>query len=434
MQPSIQPANSIWEFTSPPRTASPSLTTSGRADVVVIGGGLTGLSAALTLARAGRQVTLLEGKTIGFGGSGRNNGQVIPILSAAEPDRIEREYGDIGARFVDLLQNSADTLFNLIRTENIDCEATQNGWFQPAHSAAHMRVSEARVNAWQKRGAPAQLLNRDEAEKLIGSNAWHGGMLNPTGGHINPLMFTRGLADVCIKAGVKVYENTPVTKVSRACQNWLVKTEHAQLHCNAILLATNAYSGAIAPNLAPKIRKSYVPITSWQMATEPLTPTQLETILPNREAISDTRGDLHFFRLNAQNQLVTGSALMFKRNAPARLRTYIAQRLNTAFPQLDHPKFTHIWGGFVGITTDFFPRFHRLGLNYIGFTGYNGRGLALSIPLGQQLANALMGAAQNNLAIPLTQPREIPFHAIAARIGPAALARYRLKDRRPPSM
>jgi glycine/D-amino acid oxidase-like deaminating enzyme len=405
---------------------------SGRAGVVVIGGGLTGLSAALTLARAGRNVTLLEGKTIGFGGSGRNNGQVIPILSAAEPDRIERDFGDIGTRFVDLLQNSADTLFNLIRDEGIDCEAVQNGWFQPAHSAAHMRLSAARVDAWQKRGAPARLLNRDEATRLIGSNAWHGGMLNPTGGHVNPLMFTRGLADVCAKAGVKIHENSPVTKVSRACRNWLVKTGNAQLHCDAILLATNAYTGALAPALAPKIRRSYVPITSWQMATRPLTATQLETILPNREAISDTRGDLHFFRLNAQNQLVTGSALMFKTNAPNRLRSYIAKRLNRAFPQLGPPEFTHIWGGFVGITIDFFPRFHRLGLNYLGFTGYNGRGLALSVPLGQQLARALMGTTQGDLAIPLTAPREIPFHAIASRVGPAALARYRLKDKRPP--
>ncbi len=434
MQPALKPADSVWHSTSPPRKPSPILTESGRADVVVIGGGLTGLSAALTLARAGRKVTVLEGKTIGFGGSGRNNGQVIPILSAAEPDRVERDYGDIGARFVDLLQNSADTLFTLIRDEGINCEATQNGWFQPAHSAAHMRLSESRVRAWQKRGAPARLLDRDEATKLIGSNAWHGGMLNPTGGHINPLMFTRGLAEVCVQAGVKIHENTPVIKVSRACQNWLVKTEQAQLHCDAILLATNAYSGALAPNLAPKIRKSFVPITSWQMATEPLTPSQLETILPNREAISDTRGDLHFFRLNAQNQLVTGSALMFKTNAPARLRRYIARRLTTAFPQLVNPKFTHIWGGFVGITTDFFPRFHRLGLNYIGFTGYNGRGLALSIPLGQQLAHALMGADQKDLAIPLTEPRPIPFHPIASRIGPAALARYRMNDKRPPRL
>ncbi|MCK4711446.1 MAG: FAD-binding oxidoreductase [Marinosulfonomonas sp.] len=430
MQPAEKPATSIWETTSPARTPEPALTEPVKAEIVVIGGGLTGLSAALHLARKGHQVTLLEGQTIGFGGSGRNNGQVIPVLSAAEPDRIEREYGEVGTRFVDLLQNSASTLFDLIRDEGINCEAQQTGWFQPAHSAAHMRLSQSRVEAWQKRGAPASLLNHDDATALIGSDQWFGGMFNPTGGHINPLMFTRGLAAACTKAGVTIHENTPVTKVSRACQNWLVKTPDATITASAVLLATNAYTGA----LAPTIHRSFIPITSWQLATDPLSDEQNASILPHNQAISDTRGDLHFFRKDAQNRLITGSALMFKTGAHKRLRKRIAARLASAFPQLPNAQFSHIWCGYVGITTDFFPRFHQLGPNYLAFTGYNGRGLALTIPLGIQLADALLGAAQSDLAIPLTKPRTIPFHATAKRIAPAALAKYRYRDTRPPRL
>ncbi len=430
MQPAEKSAASIWETTSPARAPSPALTEPTKCEIVVIGGGLTGLSAALHLARKGHQVTLLESKTIGFGGSGRNNGQVIPILSAAEPDRIEREYGEAGARFVDLLQNSATTLFNLIRTEKIDCEANQTGWFQPAHSAAHMRLSESRVNAWQNRGAPARLLDQNESRALIGSDQWHGGMFNPTGGHINPLMFTRGLADTCTKSGVTIHENTPVIKVSRACQNWLIKTPDATIIAGAVLLATNAYTG----DIASPIKRSFVPITSWQMATEPLTAEQNSSILPSNPAISDTRGDLQFFRKDAGNRLITGSALMFKTNAHARLRSYIAKRLTKTFPQLPNPQFSHIWCGYVGITTDFFPRFHHLGPNYLGFTGYNGRGLALTIPLGIQLAEALLGAKQADLAIPLSEPRPIPFHSIAKHVAPAALAKYRYRDKRPPRL
>lgn len=434
MQPAEKPAPSIWEATSPARATRPALKGSIKANIVVIGGGLTGLSAALHLARKGHAVTLLEGKTVGFGGSGRNNGQVIPILSAAEPDRIEHEYGEIGERFVHLLQTSANTLFNLIRDQNISCEAHQTGWFQPAHSSAHMRLSDHRVTAWQKRGAPATLLDQTESKALIGSDQWFGGMFNPTGGHINPLMFTRGLADACANANVTIYENTPVTNVSRIGQNWSVKTPDATLTTSAVLLATNAYTGALSSTLAPKIRRSVVPITSWQMATEPLTNQQNASILPTNPAISDTRGDLQFFRKNAQNRLITGSALMFKTNAHARLRTYIAKRLTKTFPQLIEPKFSHIWCGYVGITTDFFPRFHQLGPNYIGFTGYNGRGLALTIPLGIQLAEALLGAKQSDLAIPLTQPNPIPFHTVAKRIAPTALAKYRWRDTRPPRL
>ena len=434
MQPAVQPAASIWMDSSPPRRAKAALGEATKAEIVVIGGGLTGLSAALHLARNGYQVLLLEGRTIGFGGSGRNNGQVIPILSAAEPDWIERTYGEAGERFVHLLQNSANTLFGMIRREGIDCEASQSGWFQPAHSAAHMRLSEARVTAWSKRGAPATLLNREQCSELIGSDRWYGGMFNPTGGHINPLMFTRGLADVCEKAGVTIHENTPVEEVKRACQSWLVKTPDATIIAGAVLLATNAYTGSLAAKLAPKIRRSFVPITSWQMATEPLTDEQRVSILPGNQAVSDTRGDLHFFRKDARNRLITGSALMFKTNAHARLRRHIAKRLADTFPQLPDARFSHIWCGYVGITTDFFPRFHQLGPNYIGFTGYNGRGLALTIPLGIELANALMGAGQDDLAIPLTAPRQIPFHAIGKWVAPAALVKYRYRDKRPPRL
>ena len=123
---------------------------------------------------------------MGFGGTGRNNGQVIPVLSAAEPDAIENRFGETGQRFVKLLQNSASDLFDLIRAEGIECEACQTGWFQPAHTPEHMRVSQSRVNAWAKRGAPATLLDQQQSADMIGSNRWFGGMFNPTGGRYIP--------------------------------------------------------------------------------------------------------------------------------------------------------------------------------------------------------------------------------------------------------
>lgn len=424
----------IWADKQPAPPPYPTLKTASKQDVVVIGGGLTGLSAALHLARAGRSVTLIEGCRIGFGGSGRNNGQVIPTLPAAEPDWIEEKFGETGTRFVDLLQNSASMLFDLVRAEGIECEAEQTGWFQPAHSPAHMRISAARVAAWAKRGAPAQLLEHAESTELLGSDKWYGGMLNPTGGHINPLMFARGLAKTCVAAGVDIYENSPVQSVVRKGDHWQISTSNATITAHAILLATNAYSGARAPGLAPKIRRSFIPITSWQLATEPLGDAQRAGIIPARQAVSDTRGDLQYFRYDAQNRLITGAGMIFKTTARARLPAHVGARLAYAFPQIGTPKFSHIWNGFVGITTDFFPRFHYLGPNYLGFLGYNGRGVALSIPLGRQLALALTGTQEQDLAIPLTTPKTIPLHSIIRRLAPAALARYRWRDKRPPNL
>ena len=185
---------SLWQAVSPERIASSALRGQLKTEVAIVGGGFTGLSTALHLARSGRKVCVVEGRTIGWGGSGRNNGQVIPVLSAAEPDAIEQHYGQAGERLVELVRDSADYLFNLIAAENIACEAEQTGWFQPAHSAAHVQLSETRHAAWVKRGAPCQMLDGDATAKLLGSDFWYGGMLNPSGGHINPLMLARGLA------------------------------------------------------------------------------------------------------------------------------------------------------------------------------------------------------------------------------------------------
>lgn len=325
---------------------------------------------------------MIEAESIGFGGSDRNNGQVIPTLAAVEPDAMIARHGEVGERFIDLVRDSASALFDLIREHEIDCDAEQTGWFQPSHSVDYLRLSKSRVKAWQRFGAPAQMLDAAQAKALLGLSLWHGGMLNPTGGHVNPLKLVQGLAQVCEAAGVIIHENTPAKSIIRNGEGWQIKTPHGVLNADAILLATNAYTD----DVAPLIKRSIVPIIAWQLATLPLTDAQRETVIPERQAISDTRGDLWYFRYDAQNRLVTGSSLMIRVNAKPRLSQSVAKRLETAFPQLGKVEFTHVWSGKVGITRDFYPRFHQLGPNYWGFTGYNGRGLALTIPVGREMA------------------------------------------------
>jgi len=415
--------NTIWEQLTPARQPAPKLQQALSADVVVIGGGLTGLSAAYHLAKSGRKVTLIEGRSIGWGGSGRNNGQVIPTLAAMEPAAMQSRYGAHAEPFIHMVRDCAGEMFDFIRTHELACDAEQSGWFQPAHSAAHLGLSEARANAWQKHGAPTELLDKPAGDALLGSSHWHGGMLNRTGGHINPLKLSHELARLCAANGVQVFEQTPATAITPKGNGWLIATPEGEITANAVLLATNAYTGK---NIEPRIARSVVPLTAYQLATAPLTEAQRAEIIPAREAISDTRGDLWYFRYTSDHRLVTGAALLLKAGAKPRLQAMLKHRLETAFPSLTPLSFSHVWNGFVGITADFTPRFHELGPNYYSFTGYNGRGLALTLPIGREFANKINGQP---CALPFEAPREIPLHGLVKRVARSRLILTRLQDK-----
>src|SRR5262249_48992579 len=175
---------------APPAPPAPKLTAlhaDAETDVAVIGGGFSGLSTALHLRETGRDVVVLEAHDIGYGASGRNNGQVIPTLTRLDPDDMVARLGpESGERVVALVRASPSYLFDLVRRHGIACDAEQTGWIQPAHAPDRMRLSEKRVAQWSRRGAPAELIDRARMRDMLGSDAWFGGWSNPTGGHINP--------------------------------------------------------------------------------------------------------------------------------------------------------------------------------------------------------------------------------------------------------
>lgn len=423
---------SLWAAATPPRAPATPLEGHAETDVLVIGGGFSGLSTALELARRERSVMVLEARAAGWGASGRNNGQVIPTMSAVEPDAIVARFGETGERFARLIADSAEFLFRLAEAEGIDCEAEQTGWFQPAHSPGRIRLSEKRVEAWRRFGAPAELLDREAARRLLGSDMWHGGMLNPTGGHINPLALARGLADACVRRGAILHEATPVTGQTRTKDGWRVETERGSVAARAVVLATNAYTDALVPGLAPRLSRTIVPVLSWQMATGPLGDNLRQTILPGREAVSDTRGDLRFFRYDARHRLITGGAVLGSWRAADRVKNLVAGRMAEAFPALGRPEISHVWSGRVGITRDRFPHLHRLGPDYWAWTGCNGRGVALSVSLGRELAALVDGGRVEDLAVPVSEPEPIPLHGLVRHVAPLMLAWYKRRDRTEP--
>ncbi len=418
---------SLWAAVTPSGEDYPALAGTATGDVVVIGGGFTGLSTALHLAEDGKNVVLLEAAAPGWGASGRNNGQVIPTLTRPNPDDIVAKHRAAGERFVALLRDSASVLFDLVRRLDIPAEAEQTGWIQPVHSPGRMKIAETRFSQWSRHGAPVELLDREQVRRMTGSDAWYGGFWNRTGGHINPLALARGLARAAAARGVSIFAGTPALSITRDGSGWRVTTPQGEVRARALVLATNAYTGEFAGGLAPSVAHEVVPVLSWQMATEPLGEELRASIIPGRQAVSDTHGDLWFMRYDARNRLVTGGALISPINGADRLRRRIGERLRRIFPQIGEVRFDYVWNGYIGMTTDYFPRFHRLGPDAYAWAGCNGRAVALSISIGRELARAVSGA---EVALPFTEPRPLPLHGLLRRVAPLNLVLYRWRDAR----
>jgi len=376
------------------------------------------------------EVAVLEAVEPGWGASGRNNGQVIPTLSRPDPDDIIAKHAAAGERFVGLLRDSASMLFDLARRYQIEAEQEQAGWIQPVHSPGRIKVAERRVRQWSKYGAAVELLSRDQTRDMLGSDAWFGGFWNRTGGHINPLALARGLARAVLDRAGRIYARSPALSFQRRNNRWLVKTEQGEISGRALIVATNAYTGEFSKSLLPAMAQEVMPVLSWQMATQPLSESARQTIIPGRQAMSDTHGELYFARYDARNRLVTGGAVIGPGDKAQRLKMIVAERLQRLWPQIGQVEFDYVWNGYVGMTTDFLPRIHRLGPDAYGWTGCNGRAVALSTALGDELSKAVRGVPEADLALPFTNPAPIFAHGLLRQLAPLMLMIYRRRDAR----
>ena len=314
------------------------------------------------------------------------------------------------------------------RRYQIQAEQEQSGWVQPVHSPGRIKIAERRVRQWSKLGAPVELLSREQTRQMLGSDAWFGGFWNRSGGHINPLALSRGLARVVLERGGRMFARSPAISFERRDGRWVVKTDKGQISGRALVVATNAYTAEFSKTLMPAIAQEVMPVLSWQMATQPLSETARQTIIPGRQAMSDTHGELYFARYDARNRLVTGGAVIGPGDKAERLKSIVAERLRRLWPQIGKVEFDYVWNGYVGMTTDFLPRIHRLGPDAFGWTGCNGRAVALSIALGDELSKAVRGVPEPDLALPFSNPAPIVAHGLLRRLAPLMLMVYRRRD------
>ncbi len=420
---------SLWEAKTPPAQEALPLMGEVDAEVAIVGGGYSGLSTALHLARKGAagEVVLLEAATPGFGASGRNNGQVIPTLTRGDPDDMVARLGpERGRRFAELVRDSAAITFDLIRQEGIACDAVQKGWVQPAHRPSRFRQQEGRVRQWQALGADVALMDAAELERRIGCEGYHGGWIAASGGHLNPLAYARGLAAAIARAGVRLHAQSPVQSIERRDGRWLLTTPEGRVSADQVVLATAAYTDALWPELA----RTVIPITAFQIATAPVGQNLRGAINPENLAVSDTRSDLRFFRYDRDHRLVSGGALFIRTGMRRRLEQLVAQRLTAIFPDLDAPRFDYSWNGLLAVNPERFPHLYELGPGLFSWIGCNGRGVALGTAMGKVLADLVTGADPSELPLPLERPAPLRNHALYRLGARVMLPVYRWRDGR----
>src|SRR5882762_8804686 len=227
---------SLWSATAAPGPALGQLIESVRAEVAIIGAGYTGLTAALYLSCAGRDVVVLEAVEVGDRASGLNGGQVIPGVKH-DPDTLEEIFGPIaGPRLVDTVASGPDLVFDLIRKYGIACAATRTGWIQPATSGAALEAIAARVEQWRRRGADVELLSGLQTARLTGSQRYSGGWIDRRGGTVQPLSYVRGLARAARSAGARIFSRSPAMDLAETDREWRIRTPGGSVASSTVIL------------------------------------------------------------------------------------------------------------------------------------------------------------------------------------------------------
>lgn len=415
---------SLWAATAAPGPPLSALPGAMRTEFVIVGAGYTGLAAALHLSEVGREVMVLEAAQVGERASGLNGGQVIPGVKH-DPDALEALLGSQrGPRLVALIGAAPDRVFELIRRHRIDCAATRAGWLQPATSETALRTIQTRVAQWRARGADVSLLSQSEMARMTGSQRYVGGWIDRRGGTVQPLAYVRGLARAALSAGTRIYTGTPVLSLERRAGAWHCDTPHGEVSAAQVILATNAYTDALVPTL----RRSVVPVPSFQVATEPLPDALRAAILPGGQAASDTWHLLRYFRLDASGRLVMGTRGSFAAAPVEVMARHHYRAVREIYPQLAGLRYEYHWGGLVAMTRDHLPHLHEIAPGLLAGLGYNGRGVAMATVMGGMLAQRALGALPAELDFPITVVAPIALHRFSRLGVRLAVQGYRTLD------
>lgn len=376
------------------RQPLPALAEATQTEVLVIGGGLAGLSCALDLAERGRQVLLLEAGLLCGQASGRNGGQAIAGYACGQP-ALEAMLGvDDARRLWQLSLSSLALMRERMSRHGIDCGAT---WSYLTVADRPAKARALRQEAQHMRrvyGHDMPYVEGAELARHIASPCYLAGLIDPASGHLNPLQYGLGLARAAQGLGARLHEHTPVQALHRDGGHWVAQTPAGAVRAEQVLLAGNCGLLWQAPGLAPALRARIMPVGTYVVATEPLPEATARALLPTQAAVCDNNFVLDYFRLAPDRRLLFGGRVSYTTATPGRLTEAMRRRMVRVFPQLAATRIEHTWGGFVDISRERAPDWGRLddGLYYV--QGFSGHGVAATTLAARVVAQAMAGAPE----------------------------------------
>lgn len=392
------------------------------ADVVVIGGGYTGLHAALNAVERGFSVILLEAGKIGWGASGRNGGQMIPGWRKGAVELIAK-FGPPRAKMLfDLALEARALTLDRIKKSGIQCDLRETGHLTLASRPADLSWMRAEAAALTKtlQYNATRVVSAADARDAVDAQQFHGGLRDEGGGHLHPLNYALGLAQAARDAGVRLYETSRVLRVETE-RGVVAHTNEGVVRARYGVLACDALLGQLEPRLAVRI----MPVANYLIATAPLAKAPINDDL----AVSDSRFAVNYFRMSVDGRLIFGGGERYTPEPPADIAAFGRKHMAAVFPQLAHVEIDHAWGGLVSISMSRLPHVGRYGGLFFAH-GYSGQGVLLPALMGKVLSEAMAGTAERFDVLSSIAPPEFPGGvALRSPLYVLGMLWYALRDR-----
>ena len=388
---------SYWQDTAVPGADYRRTPVPERVDVAVVGGGLTGTSAAVELRKLGASVAVLEQNTIGWGASGRNGGMATTGLAIGFGTAVKRYGADRAVAMFRTYNDAIDSIEKLVAEHGIDCDFERSGKltlaYRPSHFQAMLKTQKALADL---AGHEVVTVPKAEIHRELGSDFYHGATVDPLAAGLHVGKFVHGLAATAGTLGATICENAEVNTLDRdPGGGHILQTTRGRLHAGQVLIATSGYTGKVTPWL----RRRVIPVGSFIIVTEPLGQDVVDRILPHRRQASDSKNLIYYFRITPDNRLLFGGRARFAMSSPdsdVRSGQILVKAMSEVFPYLAGTRVDYTWGGLVDLSMDQLVHAgERDGVHYS--VGYSGHGVQMATYMGQRMARFMSGDAEANL-------------------------------------